>query len=141
MVALIVLLAWGYRRAAGLPAGLARGRNLGLVEVVSRAALTPRTSVWLVRVGPRLVLVGGGADGLRPLDVISDAGVVANLLGEAAQRRADSSVAAFQAALDDETRSYGPKQDPAQVADVPRLDSVRTKLARTLERLQGTAVR
>lgn len=139
VVALIVLLAWGYRRAAGLPAGVARGRNLGLVEVVSRAALTPRLSLWLVRVGPRLVLVGGGAEGLRPLDVISDANTVAGLLGEAAQRRPDSSVAAFASALADESKNYARHDDGAAALDAPQLDAVRSKLAQTLERLAGRA--
>lgn len=139
VVALIVLLAWGYRRAAGLPVGVLRGRNLGLIEIVSRASLTPRVSLWLVSVGPRLVLVGGGAEGLRPLDVITDANVVASLLGEAAERRADSSVAAFSAALADEAKQYTREDEAPQSPGLPRLDAARAKLARALERLQGAA--
>ena len=138
VVGLIVLLAWGYRKAAGLPAGLSRSRNLGLIEVVSRTALSPRTSLWLVRIGPRLVLLGGGADGLRALDVISDQGVVASLLGEAAQRRSDSSTAAFSHTLADESKHYSEPEADAGAGE-PRLDAVRKKLAQTLERLQGAA--
>ncbi|RMF74415.1 MAG: hypothetical protein D6744_14505, partial [Planctomycetota bacterium] len=52
VVALIVLLAWGYRAAATSGWNVVgRPRRPGVVQVISHAALSPRQSICLVRVG------------------------------------------------------------------------------------------
>ena len=54
-----VLLRWGSRRGFGL--GASRGR----VRVLERIALEPRRSLYLVKVGERVLLIGAG-DGAAP---------------------------------------------------------------------------
>ena len=147
VVGLILLLAWGYRRmATGTSLGRAlRPRGTPLIEVVSRAALGPRQSVCLVRVGPRLVLLGCTPDAVRALDVIHDADLAARLLGQATAQRPDSHTAEFARCLEREAGTYpratDDRGDEQLTPDEPRLDAVRQKLSDTLQRLRtvGTA--
>jgi len=138
VVALILLLGWGYRTvvAGGLPT--LRGGRAPLIEVVSRAALGPRQAVCLVRVGPRLVLLGMTATAIRALDVIDNAALVAQLLGEARAHRPDSATAEFNQCLERESRSYAPPSEPpaAPAPDPQRILGVRDRLAETLSRLR-----
>jgi len=141
VVGLIVLLGWGYRRVAATGTfGLARGRGAPLIEVVGRTALSPRHSVCLVRVGPRLVLLGCTHDSIRSLDVITDPDLSARLLGQAAQQRADSHSAEFAKCLEREAVAYqddpsGPAEDA--VPDESRLAELKQKLGGTLQRLRA----
>ncbi len=146
VVGVILLLAWGYRavasRAGRLPLTL-RNKRPALIEVVSRAALAPRQSLCLVRIGPRLVLLGVTPDAVRPLDVIHDPDLTAQLLGHAAQQRADSSTAEFARCLEREARAYETAGDGAAETAIPEeqhLVELRQKLAGTVARLRATAV-
>jgi len=141
VVGLIVLLSWGYRAVIGrgLPA-LGRVRRPELIEVVSRTPLTARQSLCLVRIGPRLVLIGQSHDTLRALDVISDADLVARLLGENARHRPDSSRAEFQRCLDDEARQYAAADAEAGAAAEARcLAAAQERVAGVLERVRRVA--
>jgi flagellar biogenesis protein FliO len=145
VVALILLLAWGYRRVAGAGTlGLAlRARHPGLVEIVSRTTLSPRQSVCLVRVGPRLVLVGCTPDSLRALDVIHDADLAARLVGQVAQGRSGSHVEAFERCLEEQSGAFagsGAEDDEALAPDETRLGAVQEKLTGTIDRLRRTLV-
>lgn len=146
VVALILLLAWGYRRTIGPLAGvsLARGRNLGLIEVISRATLGPRHTLHLVRVGARLVLVGTAQDGVRTLDVITDPDQVSALLGQAAQQRAESATRSFAGLLEAESTRY-PASDEAPRAAAPpdevRLRAAQDAIAAAVERLRAAEAR
>jgi len=145
VVALIVLLGWGYRTVTGQGGGLRnplRPSHAGLIEVVSRATLAPRQSVCLVRVGPRLVLVGMSQDSVRALDVIEDADLTARLLGAATRHRPDSSTSAFNRCLDEQARGYDGAEDEGAedfTPDAGRIQELKTKLAGTIARLRGTA--
>lgn len=147
VVGLIVLLAWGYRAMHGegrLLRGALRGRHAGLIEVVSRTALAPRHALCLVRVGPRLVLLGVSPDAVRRLDVIDDAALAARLLGAAAQQRPDSHTAEFARCLEREARGYPPEADGADETVTPeagRVLDVKEELAGTLARLRAAAGR
>ncbi len=144
VVALIALLTWGYRAAAAGRLGLSpHGRNPALIEVVGRTALSPRQSLCLVRIGPRLVLLGVTSDAVRSLDVIDDADLAARLLGQAALRRPDSSSAEFAKCLEREGRSYGAADespDEILTPEAERIISTKEKLAGTIKRLRATAV-
>lgn len=145
VVALIVLLAWGYRVAAARGGRWSpRVRHPGLIEVLSRAALSPRQSLYLVRVGPRLVLLGATADAVRPLDVIQDPDLTAALAGQAAQRRPDSHSAEFDRCLEREAVGYssatGHALDELAVPEERRLAGVRQTLADAVQRLRSVAV-
>jgi flagellar biogenesis protein FliO len=140
VVAVILLLGWGYRAVLGTgPRSWAtRGRQPALLEVVSRTALSTRQSLCLVRCGPRLVLLGITADSIRPLDVITDADVTARLLGEAARQRPDSSTAEFARCLEREAHSYSDdhaQPTPPDAADDHQLAALRDRLADTLSKL------
>lgn len=145
VVALIVILAWGYRAATGQAGAwrLARGgRHAGLMEVVGRTALSPRQSLCLVRVGPRLVLLGVTPDAVRSLDVIQDADLTARLLGQATQQRPDSSTAEFARCLEREADSYETEEhgaDETLTPEAERIVSLRQRLAGAVERLRVSA--
>lgn len=127
VVSLALLLAWGYRSAAmGANPLTPRGRSGGLIQVIGRQSISPRHAVCLVRVGPRLVLVGQSQDRLTQLDVIEDAALVSQLVGEsglAAERR---DAAVFQRQLESEAAEYA--------RSVPRAES--TPIQRELQRMQ-----
>lgn len=139
VVGLIVLLAWGYRAVSGGGLALARQRQPGLIEVLSRAALAPRQSVCLLRVGPRLLVVGMSGDRLTPLDAFVDADLAARLAGEAASARRDSRVAEFRRALENETSHYGASGggDDTGVPDERLLGQVKQALAQARQRVRA----
>lgn len=146
VVALIVLLAWGYRVAATRGGGRwpLRVRHPGLIEVLSRATLAPRQSLYLVRVGPRLVLLGATADAVRALDVIQDPDLVAALAGQAARHRPGSHSAEFDGCLEREAAGYrsaaNPARDELPLPEERRLADVRQTLADAVQRLRSVAV-
>lgn len=115
VVALIVLLAWGYRRVAGGNLGpLLSQRRPGMIQVVSRCPVSPRQSLCLVRVGPRLVLVGISPDQMNALDVIADADLTAQLAGAAHATTRDSAAREFDDSLRRAESSFdGPEPDAA----------------------------
>jgi flagellar biogenesis protein FliO len=141
VVGLIILLAWGYRAASGASGRL--GRRLraaqpGLIQILARTSLGPRQGLYLVRVGPQLVLLGTTHDSLRALTVVQDADLAARLAGQhdrpAVQR------AEFQTCLSTEEEAYA---GPADVGDsreaLAHLDSVKQRLSQTLRRMEKVA--
>lgn len=90
VVALIVLLAWGYRMVSGASGRLGsrtRVRQQSLIELLSRTPLSPRQALYLVRVGPQLVLIGSTQESIRALSVIDDPELAARLAGQQAHER------------------------------------------------------
>lgn len=145
VVALIILLGWGYRVVAGQGGRLnlvLRGKHAGLIEVVARAVLSPRQSLCLVRIGPRLVLLGLTPDAVRTLDVIQDADLTAQLMGQVAQRETGSSTVEFTRCLEREAQTYDAPAAAARepMSDALRLVGVKQRLAETIRRLRATAV-
>jgi flagellar biogenesis protein FliO len=146
VVTLIILLAWGYRAVTSSAAGgrwPLRKRNATLIEVVSRTTLSPRQSLCLVRIGPRLVLLGVTAGAVRSLDVIHDPDLTATLLGQATAQQPDSSTAEFTRCLEREARPYQASEtdlDETVTPEEDRLLNVKELLAGTIRRLQATAI-
>lgn len=145
VVALIVLLAWGYRLVAGAGGKLSLGgsnRHPGLVEKLSRVNLSPRQSLYLVRVGPQLVLIGATHDSLRALSIINDPNLAAQFAGRQAQLGAGSHQAEFNRWLESEAGAYpggGDGRRDGEIPDVARTVSLKQKLAQTVERLKSMA--
>ena len=142
VVALIVLLAWGYRLVTGAGGRFAlsgRARQQSLIELLSRTNLAPRQALYLVRVGPQLVLVGATHDSLRALSVIDDPDLAARLAGHQACAKRESHTAEFRRCLDGEAGQYG-GDDGQHATDrltvMDGLAGLREKLTRTLGRLQ-----
>jgi flagellar biogenesis protein FliO len=145
VVALIVLLAWGYRLVAGAGGKLSLGggnRHPGLVEKLSRVNLSPRQSLYLVRVGPQLVLIGATHDSLRALSIINDPNLAAQFAGRHAQLGAGSHLAEFNRCLESEAGAYSGGDDrrrDGEIPDVARTVSLKQRLAQTVERLKSMA--
>lgn len=128
VVAVILFLAWGYRATTSGAAIRLRARRPGLIQIVSRTSLSNRQSLCLVRVGPRMVLVGMSGDGLRTLDVIDDADLVSRLAGEAESVKTDPR---FKAALERDLSRYEPETAPAATPAT----GTRARIAQVLETL------
>ncbi|MBN2445932.1 MAG: flagellar biosynthetic protein FliO [Phycisphaerae bacterium] len=109
VVALIVLLLWGYRMIGGAGQRLTiwgRTRQPFLIDIVAKTPLSNKQSICLVRVGSRLVLVGVCPESMNRLDVIEDENLAARLLGQAAAQRGDSHSAEFNQCLSSESDMY-----------------------------------
>lgn len=143
VVGLILLAGWGYRAAAGGGLGLAsKNRRPGLIEIVSKTSLSAKQSLCLVRIGPRMVLIGQSPDTLRTLDVIADPDVVARLAGEAVRKSPGGCDAQFRACLEGEARRYPDEGEPELSAVTPedrRIDEVRRTLSESIRRIRGSA--
>ncbi len=140
VVGLIVFLAWGYRAMAGRQLSLlGKARRPGLIEVVTKTPLSARQSLCLVRIGPRLVLIGQSQENLRALDVIDDADLAAKLAGDAARRRPGSSQAEFHECLENEAKDYQHREgniDETILPDARRIADVRQGVADTIRRIR-----
>ena len=55
------------RKHGAMPRGRGRGRDSGLVEVISTTPLGPNRQLHLVRIGDEVILVGSGEGGITPL--------------------------------------------------------------------------
>ncbi|MFN0138143.1 MAG: FliO/MopB family protein [Phycisphaerae bacterium] len=116
VIGLVLVLAWGYRSVAmGATPLTPRGRTGGVIQIIGRQSISPRHAVCLVRVGPRLVLVGQSQDRLTQLDVIDDAAIVSQLVGESSTIGGRAESAAFQKQLEREAAAY----EPAAARDAP----------------------
>jgi flagellar biogenesis protein FliO len=142
VVALIVLLGWGYRTAAGKGQGLggARPKQHGVIEVLGRTAVSARQSVCLLRVGPRLILVGSSGDRLAPLDAFENAELAARLSGDAATGRPDSRSSDFSRSLEGAERELAQADrelDETAAPEESRLSALRGALESATERLRA----
>lgn len=142
VVGLILLLAWGYRTALGTTS-LSLSRNPaggGVMQVLARLSIAPRQGVVLLRVGPRLIVLGTGAERLTTLDVISDTETVAAISGQAAAVRPDSRSVEFRSMLQSQSdlRPDASEMDSEAPEDRTVL-RLRDQLADTLQRLRKTS--
>jgi flagellar biogenesis protein FliO len=137
VVALIVVLAYLSRK---IPL-VYRGRRPGVIEVISRTQLSAKQSLCLVRVGPRMVLIGASGDRLSRLDVIEDPELTAQIAGLARQASPDSSTREFSARLDDEAVRYalgdGQGGETDAVESEPALLAIKERLVGTIRRLKA----
>ncbi|MDX2199437.1 MAG: flagellar biosynthetic protein FliO [Phycisphaerae bacterium] len=146
VLALIALLAWGYRSfTSGTLARLPRRRRTATIEVLSRAALSPRHSVCLLRIGDRAVLVGLSPQSVATLDVVSEPLAVARLAGQSLSESSNTagdfteSLAvekAAHAAIETvvsraQSSATGPQPESPQA-----IDRIRERLSDTLARLR-----
>ena len=141
VVALIILLGWGYRVVAGGRGPFSRRvKRPELIEIISRTALSPKHSLHLVRVGPRVVLVGMSNDSLVALDVVDDADAAARLAGQAAEQQADSHTREFSHCLEREAAGYDGRDEglsETTTAEETRLFDVKQRLAGTIRRVRA----
>lgn len=86
----------------------------GPIRILSRAHLGPRQTLYLVKAGERVLLLGQANDGLRTLMEVSDPGEVTRTLAMVEENAPDSMTTTFRAALASAT-SRGDKS-PAESA-------------------------
>lgn len=142
VVGLIVLLSWGYRAVTSTGGKLPfrfQGRRPGLIEVVGRTSLAPRQSVCLLRVGPRMVLLGVTSGQISALDVIDDPELTARLLGEDAAQKPESATRAFSTCLSKEQTPYLIQAAAPESAPAVGPTDVRQALDSALRRLRTSA--
>lgn len=144
VVGLICLLAWGYRVVAerGLGFATARAKQPGLIDVLSRAALSPRHTVTLLRIGPRLVLVGYTRDRIARIDAFDDPELAARLAGQSAGAGASGPGLsdAFRNNLEGAQRELAEAEAELEEADSPddaRLAELREALTTATQRLRA----
>jgi flagellar biogenesis protein FliO len=71
----------------------------GPIKVLSRAHLGPRQTLYLVKAGERVLLIGQGGDGLNTLMEVSDPGEVSRTLALVEESAPESMTSTFRAAL------------------------------------------
>lgn len=103
VLGLLLLLRWGWMRLSGTQTAAATP----VVEVLSRTPVAPRSHVLLLRIGPRILIVGDSGGGLRTLGSVDDEQEVADLLGAINAGRPDSISRNFQQLLS----RFGSAQD------------------------------
>lgn len=146
VVALIILLAWGYRLIAGASGRFAlagRPRQPGLIEVLSRTNLAPRQTLYLVRIGPQLVLIGATHGALYSLSSIQDADFAARLAGRPAPGKPGRPDRDFERLLETEAAAYDPgAQTPApEHIGGARVAAIKERLAHTVGNLRAVTER
>ena len=119
VTALILLLSWGYRAVTAGSALSARPKAPGMIQVLSRTTLSPRHSLVLVRIGPRMVLIGAAQDSLTTLHTIDDPDMVASLAGAGAASRPEAATIEFRSALESAAREF----DAVENAPIPPSES------------------
>ena len=140
VVGLIFLFRWLVAKASGTPIATASST----VEVLSRSSVAPRSHVLLLRVGPRILVVGESSGGLRTLSEVVDEQEVASLLQAVESARPQSIAGGFSTLLSRFNRPYdepdqGDPLDPrTEGRDVGegQVDRARDSLASLSSRLK-----
>ncbi len=114
-----------------------KGGSSNVLQVVSRASLSPKHSVALVRLGRRFVMVGIAGEQVSMLCEVNDPDEVAELAirtGESVDRKADD----FEQLLLEETADYPSGEETLPKRSTPvRLREGRQPLSELLRRLKS----
>ncbi len=104
----------------------------GALDVVARLPLSGKQSLILVKMGPKLVLVGVSPEQMASLAVVDDPEQIAAIVGRIASRRSDSISQAFVDALGDEAKAYAEGAEATAAGGSVRslLDKVRRLASR-----------
>ncbi len=112
VIGLIFLFRWGVAKVSGTPIATASAA----VEVLSRSSVAPRSHVLLLRIGPRVLVVGESSGGLRTLSEVTDEQEVANLLQAVESAKPQSIAGGFGTLLGRFNRQYDADGTDAQGA-------------------------
>lgn len=124
VIALIFLARYLLRKLSrrGGPA-----RRSEIVEVLTRASVTPKHQLTLVRMGRRLLLIGCGPEGLTPLTEITDQQEIDELL-QAVQPSGEGSLASLLKRGVTSGRADNDDKEPATAAG-ELAEKIRSRLA------------
>lgn len=92
VLGLIFFLRWGSRRLMNAPSA---ARTSQAIQVLTRAALSPRQQVVLIQVGRRLLVVADGGTQASALGQITDPDEVAALIGQIRAEKQAGAAASF----------------------------------------------
>lgn len=87
VLAIVFGIRWVLKRGGVVSTATPQG---GIVEVLSRTTVAPRSHVVLMRVGTRILVVSDSTAGMRTLASVQDAEEVAELLGAVESARSSS---------------------------------------------------
>lgn len=87
----------------------------GAINVLARKPLGPKQEMFLVEVGPRVILVGSTRDRLSSLGEITDPAEVASLRARLEGERPGSAAGEFRASLKEGLRGEEGPQEPEEV--------------------------
>lgn len=142
VVAIILFLSWGAKSMRNVGGSFNRPRKAGLIEVISRTSISPKQSLCLVRVGPRMVLIGVTQERLQALDVITDPEVVSGLAGAAVSVQRVTEDRAFVNRLEKEGARYLENEATASAAtDTESANALRDRLRNSVARLRQAAAK
>lgn len=124
-----------------------RGKALsqaGGIEIIARNHVNPKQSMCLVKVGPRLLLVGLSPNHMTSLDVIDDPEEVSQVLGHIETDRPHSISNTFGRLFHRESRHYTPEEGDQQELELDSLEEerkpyfqARGELAGLLNKVKG----
>lgn len=107
------------------------------IEVIARAALSPRQQVMLIRVGRRLIVVGDSGSQMNALCELSDSDEVAALVGQLQDQKPAPGARAFGMMFGRSRRTFDPADDsPAAESLVEEPDETQT-VASAREEING----
>jgi flagellar biogenesis protein FliO len=124
-------------------AGQSGARSAGVIEVLSRVVVGPRSHVLLVRIGTRVLVLGDGPGGLRTLADIEDPDQVAHVLATVSMNKPTSVSAGFAQMVSAFNKDYREGGEPDEGADDAEVkvdrarDGVGTLLARVRHMSRG----
>jgi len=132
---LTCIVVGGYLLRRFMP-GLRSGNSSMAVQVLARTALSPRQSVYLVRCGRRLLILGAGTEQVRTLGEIDDPEEVAELAGRCEQQRPNSVTNTFRDIFRQQSREMDTDApEPASEGGPTRLQSEVRDIKGELEQL------
>lgn len=141
VLALIVGAAYLFRRF--MPSANRFSKNSGL-EVLARCGIGPKQSICLVKIGPRLVLMGLSPNHMAALDVINDADEVATILGGLETSAPESISSTFgkffhqeAGEFSDETEELSETQGKDKPVEAQQIHLARRELSGLLEKVKG----
>jgi len=118
-------------------------KNSGL-EVLARCAIGAKQSICLVKMGPRLVLIGLSPNHMAALDVVNDPEDIAMILGRIEASVPDSISRSFGQYFRQESGQFNEKSDEQpptlekdDLAEVRQVHLARHELSGLLEKVKG----
>ena len=139
VIGLILLLRAVLARMSGRANSTRRG---GVVEVLGRFSIAPRSHVLVLRLGRRILAVGETPGGLNTLADINDGEEVADLLRSITQTGSDSSTHRFSKLMGRFNTEYGDEQRIEEEGNDHsefHIDRARDGVLKLLSRIRTTA--
>ena len=143
VIVIAVILAGTYCFKRFVPTGR-RMSNQGGLEIVARNAINPKQSLCLVKMGPRLLLVGLSPNHIASLDVIDDPDDIAQMMANIHGHTHLSNTSTFGKLFGHEANYFEDKETTTDLIELelrngpnPPFNQVRTELAGLLEKVKG----